>query len=97
LSQDRVTCDTWLCQCPQHETGRCRVGGHHKTAKQGDFDTNRADSEKAMRQLTCGLDHRSELEERMATGVGEVLLGLVIDADPAPQQDGDGWPHAWPE
>jgi hypothetical protein len=33
--------------------------------------------------LADGLGHRSELEERMAPSLGKVLLGRVIDADPA--------------
>jgi hypothetical protein len=46
--------------------------------------------------LAGGLGHRSELEERMAPSLGKVLLGRVIDADPAPLRDSDGWPRAWP-
>jgi hypothetical protein len=47
--------------------------------------------------LPGGLGHRSELEERMAPSLGKVLLGRVIHADPAPSEDSDGWPRAWPK
>src|SRR5436190_1147602 len=56
-----------------------------------------SEDRRPMRQLTGGLDHRSELEQRMAPSLGKVLLGLFIDADADPPQNRDGWPHARPE
>jgi hypothetical protein len=40
---------------------------------------------------------RSELEERVASGLGVVLLDRVIDADPQLPQDADGWPKVRPD
>src|SRR6266699_2507888 len=45
-----------------------------------------SEDRRRMRQLTCGLDHRSELEQRMAPSLGKVLLERVIHADADPQQ-----------
>jgi len=38
---------------------------------------------------------RSQLEEWMASSFGDVLLRRVIDADPQPPQDTDGWSEGW--
>jgi hypothetical protein len=36
----------------------------------------------------------SKLEEWVALGFGQVLLGRVVDADPVTAQEGDRRPHA---
>jgi hypothetical protein len=35
-----------------------------------------------------------ELKERVAPSLGDVLLECVVDADPVPAEEGDGWPEA---
>jgi hypothetical protein len=40
---------------------------------------------------------RSELEEWMATSVGDILLERIVDANPVSPQDADGRSCAWPE
>ncbi len=50
----------------------------------GDLQLRRSKTRRMRDGLTEGLGRRSELEERMASSLGDVLLERVVDADPVP-------------
>jgi hypothetical protein len=50
-----------------------------------------------LREAPSSCVGRSEFEEWVASSLGGVLRERVIDADPQPPKDADGWPKAWPE
>jgi hypothetical protein len=38
------------------------------------------------------IPHRPELEEWVTLGLGEIILGRVVDADPVVPEQGNRWP-----